>query len=107
MLKSKRNGECLRVYLSGEIDHCTANVLRKEIEERISDPHVQNLILDFSGVSFIDSSAIGMIIGRYKTMMAKGGSINACDLSEGVERLYRIAGLHRIIPITKSGGQHE
>jgi len=107
MLKSARSGNCLSVYLSGEIDHCAASVLRNEIEERIRDPRVHCLHLDFTNVSFIDSSGVGMIIGRYKTMTAKGGSVSAGGLSESVERLFRLAGLHRIISITAAGGQHE
>ena len=71
MLQTTKQGDALTVYLTGEIDHCVAEGLRNEIEMLIvaHDPH--RLILDFSQVSFMDSSGIGMIIGRYKTA---GGS---------------------------------
>ena len=107
MIKCTRKDHRLSVFLHGEIDHCTASLIRKEIEERIRSEEIHALHLDFSDVSFIDSSGVGMLIGRYKTMMEKGGSISASCLSPSVERLYRIAGLHRIIPITTSGGSHE
>jgi len=55
--------------------------------------------MDFSKVTFMDSSAIGMLIGRYKTMIALGGKICAQGLSPAIQKLYRMAGLHRIIPI--------
>ena len=73
MLQTTKQGDALTVYLTGEIDHCVAEGLRNEIEMLIvaHDPH--RLILDFSQVSFMDSSGIGMIIGRYKTMIARGG----------------------------------
>ena len=106
MIHSKQSGDRVQVSLQGEIDHCSAAALRQEIEMLIEPADVRRLLLDFSGVSFIDSSGIGMIIGRYKTMSAKGGSIAACGLNDAVARLYHIAGLHRIIPIVTSGGQH-
>ena len=75
MLQTTKQGDALTVYLTGEIDHCVAEGLRNEIEMLIvaHDPH--RLILDFSQVSFMDSSGIGMIIGRYKTMV--GASLPA------------------------------
>lgn len=99
MLKSIRKKESLSVYLSGEIDHCSSAALRQEIEAMLTDQSIRSLHLDFSKVSFIDSSGVGMIIGRYKTMAAKGGSVSASGLNESVSRLYHLAGLHRIIPI--------
>ena len=106
MLISSRHGDRIWVSLSGEIDHCSADVLRREIESLIASTDAHHLHLDFSKVSFMDSSGVGMIIGRYKTMMARGGSISAGGLSESVDRLYHLAGLHRIIPIIANGGQH-
>ena len=99
MLKSQKKGEKLYVYLCGDLDHCAASALRPEIEALIRDPGIRELHLDFSGVSFIDSSGIGMIIGRYKSMVNRGGHVSAGALAQPVERLFRLAGLHRIIPI--------
>ena len=107
MLKSLQKGSCLSIYLRGEIDHYAASSLRREIENKIMAKDIQTLHIDFSEVSFIDSSGVGMLIGRYKTMKEKGGKITAGGMSEQVERLYRLAGLHRIIPILVHGGEHE
>ena len=57
------------------------------------------MILDFSEVTFMDSSGVGMLIGRYKTKAALGGKMYASGMHATIERLYRMAGLHRIIPI--------
>ena len=53
----------------------------------------------------MDSSGVGMIIGRYKTMHARGGSVAACGLQPPIDRLFHLAGLHRIIAITETEGR--
>ena len=106
MLRMEKTGSKLCVYLQGEIDHCSASQIRTEIETALQNKDIQALHVDLSKVSFIDSSGIGMLIGRYKTMASKGGSISAGGLQESVKRLYHVAGLHRIIPIVELGGEH-
>lgn len=105
MLKATRSGGILTIGLSGEIDHCVCEALRGEVETMIADAQIKRLILDFTDVSFMDSSGVGMIIGRYKTMRARGGSVGAIGLHPPVDRLFRLAGLHRIIQIEPSGRQ--
>ena len=96
-MKTEKHGERLLVYLNGEIDHCCAERIRKEIEEHLRDLNIRQLILDFSRVSFMDSSGIGMLIGRYKTMLARKGSVTARKMKPSVKRLFYMAGLHRIM----------
>ena len=79
MLQCTQQGDALTVHLCGEIDHCAAEGLRNEIEMQIVRQNAKRLILDFSQVTFMDSSGVGMIIGRYKTMHARGGSGAAAD----------------------------
>ena len=107
MLESRRTGDRLCVHLSGEIDHCAASALRGQIEELLRDDSIRSLWLDFTDVSFMDSSGVGMIIGRYKTMRERGGSVAACGLKPPVEKLFRMAGLHRIIAQEEPGRQDE
>jgi len=104
-MKSKLQGSQLTVYLDGEIDHCSANQLRKDIERLIADTNVRKLTMDFSSVSFIDSSGVGMITGRYKTMNMRGGFMTVCGLHFPVDQLFHMAGLHRIIREETAGGQ--
>lgn len=105
MLKATRSGGVLTVCLSGEIDHCVCESLRGEIEALLRDAGITKLVFDFSDVTFMDSSGVGLIIGRYKTMHARGGVASASGLHPPVDRLFRLAGLHRIIQIEPSGGQ--
>ena len=99
MIDWVREGDTLRVRLSGEIDHCAAGKLREQIEAQLADRTILRLHLDFAQVSFMDSSGIGMIIGRYKTMAARGGRVSAGGLHPPVDRLFRMGGLHRIVEI--------
>ena len=94
-----REGETLRVRLDGEIDHCAAGKLREQIEKQLEDQAIRHLHLDFAAVSFMDSSGIGMIIGRYKTMASRGGRISAGGLHPPVDKLFRMGGLHRIVEV--------
>jgi len=104
-MMTEKNGNHLIVYLSGEIDHCCAEKLRKEIESRLQDRSVLRLTMDFSRVSFMDSSGIGMLIGRYKTMAERGGQVFARGMQPTVKRLFCMAGLHRIIAEQESEGE--
>ena len=106
-MKWKDDSGTLTICLNGEIDHYAAGKLREEIEKLIEKRKPGTLILDFHDVSFMDSSGVGMLIGRYKTMSAIGGKMVACCLSESVSRLYHMAGLHRIIPIVLDEGRKE
>lgn len=99
MVESCKEGDRLKIRLRGDVDHCAAEMLRKDIEELLLDESIGHLLLDFSHVTFMDSSGIGMIIGRYKTMMQRKGTVGACGLCAETERLFRMAGLHRIIAI--------
>jgi len=101
VIRWKQDSETLTVYLCGEIDHYAAETLRKELETLIRKTKQKSLMLDFSEVSFMDSSGVGMLIGRYKTMAACGRQLFAIGLNRTVERLYKMAGLHRIIPIVQ------
>ena len=108
MLKAHREGGRLCVALSGEIDHCAAEGLRQELEALLADRTIGELALDFSKVSFMDSSGVGMIIGRYKTMAARGGRVIARGLHPPMDRLFHMAGLHRIIAVEETlSGRNE
>lgn len=99
MVGFKQERDRLIVSLCGDVDHCAAQQLRGQIESQIEKIRPKQLRLDFSKVDFMDSSGIGMIIGRYKTMMKYGGQMTAAGMTESVFRLFCMAGLHRIIAV--------
>ena len=71
----KQDGKTLTALLSGEIDHHWAAILREKIDERAAAAAPAILILDFSAVTFMDSSGIGLILGRHKLVSALGGVV--------------------------------
>ena len=88
------------VRVSGEIDHHTAENIRKSLEREIRRSSAINIAMDFSRVTFMDSSGIGMIIGRYKTVKALGGDLIVFDVGESIKRIFEMSGLSSLIIIT-------
>lgn len=86
----------IKVYLDGEIDHHSASLLRASIDEAIIQKKPSMLTMDFSDVSFMDSSGIGLVMGRYKLMKTVGGKIRVENLSAGAYRVMILAGLERL-----------
>jgi len=87
----------LVVYLDCEIDHHSAERLRSQIDATYEKSSCKHIILDFSNVGFMDSSGIGMIIGRYKNAEKRGGRLFITSMNSEMERLYNISGLAKII----------
>lgn len=98
--------QILNVRLSGEIDQSGAGTLREKIDRAAESCLPQTLLLDFSGVSFMDSSGIGLIMGRYRMMQTMGGELLVAGASPRVLRLMQLGGLDRL-PIfgAQSGAQ--
>lgn len=85
--------------LSGDIDHCSARGLRTPIDEEIMRRLPQRLILDFENVGFMDSSGIGLIIGRCKLMTDLGGSVITVNPKPEIRKLMELAGVQRLCGI--------
>lgn len=88
-----QNDTCLTAMLSGEIDHHTAKEAREQIDAAVHHGHTQVLRLDFGGVTFMDSSGVGLIMGRYRLMQGLGGRVEVIHASPRMEQLMRMAGL--------------
>lgn len=97
MLRSMRDGERLLVGLDGELDHYCAQSVRRELDSLLRDPTVRQLILDFSGLTFMDSSGIGVILGRYRVLRERGGSVAVIHMNNHVSRIFHMSGMDRVI----------
>ena len=90
---------CLVVYVPRELDHHQANRIRTETDLLIDTYHVRHLVFDFTETEFMDSSGIGMLIGRYKMMRFLGGTVTAIRVSERMQRILTMSGIYRVIDI--------
>ena len=98
-IKHVQSGGDTTIYLYGEIDECSASKIRESIDEILIKPNIkQRVIFNFSNVSFMDSTGIGMLIGRYKKLKNKGVSILIQNPSNQVDKILEISGLYKIMP---------
>ena len=81
--------------------------MREEIDRTAEKMHPKTLRLDFSGVPFMDSSGIGVIIGRSRNMGFTGGQVIAENMSQRVEQIFRVAGLNKLITVIPSKEKEE
>lgn len=95
----KTTGRALLAEMRGELDHHNAARVREELESRFAAAGMRNLIFDLSQLRFMDSSGLGILIGRYKTVSALGGQVRIAAPSEQADKLLRLAGIHKIIPM--------
>ena len=85
--------EEITVYLSGDIDHHSARDMRESIDAAVQMKKPSLLRLDFSGVKFMDSSGIGLIMGRYRLMKLIGGSLLVCNVPPHIKRIIDLSGV--------------
>ena len=78
---------CLTIYLPREVDHHNADEIRKEADAVISRNHIRYVIFDFDRTDFMDSSGIGIIMGRYKTVSLIGGEVWAVHTNERIRKI--------------------
>ncbi len=86
-------------YLNGEIDHHTASKIRSLLDVKIEGSQPKLLILDFTNISFMDSSGIGLVMGRYKLMQYIGGKLKIINPSPQIRRVMSLAGFDRLAVI--------
>lgn len=89
----------LTVRMDGELDHKSAEVVKTCVEKEIRRTGALNIAFDFSGVSFMDSSGIGLVMGRFKTVNSLGGKIILYGMNSYIERIMRMSGIERIAEI--------
>lgn len=89
------------VSVSGEIDHHNAAVIRYEADEAIQASLSPNVRIDFGDVTFMDSSGIGFVMGRYRIVQSYGGNLEVVNLSERIYSMMKLAGLDKLVKLRK------
>ncbi len=92
------SGSVVIAYLIGEIDHHTAGAVRDKIDDVICLKKPTHLMLDFRNVTFMDSSGIGLVMGRYRLLQSitPTGSLEVKNVTPQVKKIMELAGLGRI-----------
>ena len=97
----------LTVTLVGDIDHHGAVGVRSEIDEEIARHRPAETVIVLSGIDFMDSSGIGLVMGRYAKMKAIGGELVLRGANERLMRIFKMAGLERIVRIEETDEEEE
>ena len=87
------------IYIPREVDHCFADEIRDMVDRKLQLENIQYLEFDFKNTEFMDSSGIGLLMGRYKLIRALGGSVRIVHAGERIQKILMLSGIHKIIPI--------
>jgi len=94
----------LTMHITEEIDHHISERIRDRADFEIQKYMPKKVILDFENVNFMDSSGIGMLIGRYKTASMFGSTIKMINVKPNIKKVFEMAGILKIIPIIEEVG---
>lgn len=92
----------LIVNFNGELDHHSAEEIRKEIDKIYYERRLVHIVLDLKKLNFMDSSGIGLIMGRYKNVSDNGGKLFLVNVSSRVEKILRMSGILKIVQMYNS-----
>lgn len=95
-------GNSLIVALNGELDHHSAQLISNKIDTEIVNTTTKNLLLDFTKVTFMDSSGIGVVVGRYKSILQLKGNLVLINPSSQIKRIFEMSGILKQIKVYES-----
>ena len=98
-MKYEVQENCLTIFLPHELDHHSAEEIRRESDYLIERDHIRYIIFDFADTTFCDSSGIGVIMGRYKRIYMLGGEVCAVHTSERMKKMLIMSGVTKIMHI--------
>lgn len=98
-MKYQVQENCLTIFLPGDLDHHSAEEIKREADHLIGRNHIRYVIFDFEETNFMDSSGIGMIMGRYKRVYMLGGEVWAVHTSERMKKILTMSGVTKIMQI--------
>ena len=95
----KKENRTLILRVTEEIDQHTADKIRRKLDNEIEIYSPKKVIFDFNGIEFMDSSGIGMVLGRYKLVKMLGGNFEIINVNKRLKRIFDMSGVSRIIEI--------
>ncbi len=96
-------GEVVTAHLGGELDHHTAKEMREKIDASLELNMPTLLILDFSQVSFMDSSGIGLVMGRYRNLIKSGAQLHITGAPPQIYKMLKLAGIEKLAKLEERG----
>lgn len=96
-IHASKKGPRMHARLCGELDHHSAEQARNMLDTMLHDITIRDLTLDLSGVTFMDSAGLGVILGRYRILSLHGGKLTVCGMSSAIDRIFRMSGLYAIV----------
>ena len=87
--------------ITDEIDDCNVQKIRRKADYEIERYMPKKVVFDFDSVTFMDSSGIGLIIGRYKFANMLGGKLEVANLTQNVKKIFEMSGILKLIPVTQ------
>lgn len=103
-IEYKKEDKLLTLKIEEEIDHCTCEKIRKRADYEIQVHIPKKVIIDFCNVTFMDSSGIGMLIGRYKLVSMLGGKMSMINVKQPIKKVFEMSGVLKLIPIEENIG---
>ncbi|WP_099468670.1 STAS domain-containing protein [Konateibacter massiliensis] len=97
-------GTCMYVKLPQDLDCNNAALIRSEADKIMERENIRTIIFDFEKTNFMDSTGIGVIMGRYKNVKLIGGSVLAINVNAAVEKILTLSGIHKLIRINEVSG---
>ena len=88
----------LIVRMQGELDHHTAENLREEIIQQKELSNCIHIIMNFQNLSFMDSSGLGVVFGRFKQIRSQGGELVVCSIPPSIHRIFEMSGFYKVVP---------
>ncbi|WP_227395232.1 anti-sigma F factor antagonist [Jeotgalibacillus aurantiacus] len=101
-VEAEIKGNILLLRMEGELDHHEVESIRSELSELMDKNAIKHLVLNLSNLEFMDSSGLGLILGRYKSIQKAGGNVVLCSASPQVKRLFEMSGMFRILMVELS-----
>lgn len=93
---------CLMIQLPEEIDHHSAGFICEKADRYLVREEVCNVVFDFEKTRFMDSSGIGIIMGRYRKISCFGGRVYAIHVDRQIHRIFNVSGLNKIVEVLES-----
>ncbi|MBE5941833.1 MAG: STAS domain-containing protein [Lachnospiraceae bacterium] len=96
------NGETMVIHLPRELDHHVVQMIRNQTDCFFDSKRIRNVVFDYGNTSFMDSSGIGLVMGKYKEVRYLNGNIYIACVNQRVARVLEISGLYRVAILVKN-----